>query len=89
MWRGQVSQEEAGTTLQRLEGVPIKARTQRRLVKPGASPMSSGGPRPTVPEYVALGSLLACQLVTVDTRLWRATRELRFVVSPSELTGLL
>ena len=36
-------------------------------------------------EYVALASLLRCRLLTVDTRLRRATSRLSYVIGPSEL----
>jgi predicted nucleic acid-binding protein len=36
-------------------------------------------------EYLALAHLLGCRLVTLDGPLWRATRNLGYVVTPEEL----
>jgi predicted nucleic acid-binding protein len=85
-WRGEVSDELAARAVVTLEAAPIRVRTHKRL---GAEAWriadELGWAKTYDAEYLALASLLRCRLVTVDTRLRRATASLRYVIGPSEL----
>ena len=85
-WRGEVSDEQATRAVMALEASPIRVRTHKRL---GAEAWriadELGWAKTYDAEYLALASLLRCRLVTVDTRLRRATAHLRFVIGPTEL----
>jgi predicted nucleic acid-binding protein len=85
-WRGEVSDEQATRALMALEASPVRARTHKRL---GAEAWriadELGWAKTYDAEYVALASLLRCRLVTVDTRLHRATAHLGYVIGPTEL----
>ena len=85
-WRGEVSDEQAARAFVALEGSPIKVRTHKRL---GAEAWriadDLGWAKTYDAEYLALALLLRCRLITVDTRLRRATAHLRYVIGPTEL----
>jgi len=85
-WRGEVSDEQATRAVTALDAAPIKVRTDKRL---GAEAWriadELGWAKTYDAEYLALASLLRCRLITVDTRLRRATAHLRYVIGPTEL----
>jgi predicted nucleic acid-binding protein len=85
-WRGEVSGEQATRAVAALDASPIRVRTHKRL---GAEAWriadELGWAKTYDAEYLALASLLGCRLLTVDTRLRRATARLGYVIGPSEL----
>jgi len=85
-WRGEVTDEQATAAVAALDASPIRLRTHKRL-GPEAWRIADelGWAKTYDAEYVALASLLGCRLVTVDTRLRRATGRLGYVIGPSEL----
>jgi predicted nucleic acid-binding protein len=86
LWRGEVDPGDAATTRRRLESCPVERREPARLGDEAWRVADELGWAKTYDaEYVALARLLDCRLVTLDARLHRATNELGFVVSPSEL----
>lgn len=85
-WRGEVSDEQATRAFRALEASPISLRTHKRLGSEAWRIADELGWAKTYDaEYLALASLLRCRLVTVDTRLRRATTRLRYVIGPTEL----
>ena len=84
-WRGEVSQELAASALARLEEAPIRARTSRRLRAEALRIAADlGWARTYDAEYVALGRLLDCSVITRDLRLRKGTDRLGFVVTLDE-----
>ena len=85
-WRGEVSEEQATRAVAALDASPIRLRTHKRLgVVAWRIADELGWAKTYDAEYVALASLLGCRLLTVDTRLRRATGHLGYVIGPSEL----
>jgi predicted nucleic acid-binding protein len=85
-WRGEVSLEQATRAVAALEASPIQVRAHKRLGSEAWRIADELGWAKTYDaEYVALASLLRCRLLTVDTRLRRATSRLGYVIGPSEL----
>lgn len=84
--RGAIGVEGAELALQRLEGCPISARSPRQLRRQAwriADELGMG--RTYDAEYLALASLLGCQLVTLDGRLRRGADRLGLVIGPEEV----
>jgi predicted nucleic acid-binding protein len=85
-WRGVISEEQARRAVATLEASPIRVRTHKRLgIEAWRIADELGWAKTYDAEYLALASLLRCRLLTVDTRLRRATGRLGFVIGPSEL----
>jgi predicted nucleic acid-binding protein len=85
-WRGEVSDEQATRAFMALESSPIRVRAHKRLgTEAWRIADEFGWAKTNDAEYLALASLLRCRLVTVDTRLRRATAHLRYVIGPTEL----
>lgn len=85
-WRGEVSEEQARRAVVALDASPIRVRSHKRLGGEAWRIADELGWAKTYDaEYLALASLLGCRLITVDTRLRRATAHLRYVIGPSEL----
>jgi predicted nucleic acid-binding protein len=86
MWRRQISGTQAQRSLDALEQAPIRPRTHRAFGRRAWELASDLGWAKTYDaEYVALAQLLGCRLVTLDRRLRRATDDLGFVITLSEL----
>jgi predicted nucleic acid-binding protein len=84
-WRGDVSRELAVATTARLEDAPIRARTGRRhRAETLRIAVDFGWAKTYDAEYVALGSLLDCTVITQDLRLRRGTERLGFVRTLAE-----
>ena len=84
--RGDVSWDAARVGAERLETMPIRARSPAGLGREAWRIADDlGWVRAYDAEYVALASLLGCRLVTQDARLWRGTRRLGYVISAAEL----
>ncbi|HEV8421660.1 MAG TPA: type II toxin-antitoxin system VapC family toxin [Actinomycetota bacterium] len=86
LWRGEVAEDDARSTLERLSQSPIRERTHRRLGDEAWQIADELGWAKTYDaEYVALARLLRCRLVTLDGRLLRGAARLGFVIGPAEL----
>lgn len=86
VWRGEVAEQDALATLERLERGSIEQRSPRRLGQEAWRLADALGWAKTYDaEYVALATLLDCRLVTLDARLVRGAARLGLVVGPDEL----
>jgi predicted nucleic acid-binding protein len=86
VWRGDVSADDADLTRMRLERCPVARRAHRRLGEEAWRLADELGWAKTYDaEYVALGVLLKCRVVTLDARLRRGAERLGIVVAPHEL----
>jgi predicted nucleic acid-binding protein len=85
-WRRQIALDVARRAHERLERVPIRPQSPRRLGAEACRIADVLGWAKTYDaEYLGLASLLGCRLVTLDARLRRGADPLGFVVSPTEL----
>jgi predicted nucleic acid-binding protein len=85
-WRGVVTTEQAWAARQALVGAAVDVRDHPELGEESWRIADVLGWAKTYDaEYVALGSLLGCRVVTVDGRLRRGADRLGFVVGPLEL----
>ncbi len=85
-WRGQIDAQDAHRVHAALEAAPVV---------PSAPPglgdeawrlsIALGWAKTYDAEYLALASLLGCQVVTIDARLRRGADRLGLVISPEEL----
>jgi predicted nucleic acid-binding protein len=85
-WRGEVETDDAERTRARLDGAGVAARNPRRL-RPEAWRIAGelGWAKTYDAEYLALGRLSGCRVVTLDRRLRRGAERLGLVVTPDEL----
>ncbi len=73
-------------TLERLDAIDVEPRRHDSLIAEAWRIAKERGWAKTYDaEYLALAHLLGCRLVTLDGPLWRATRQLGYVVTPEEL----
>lgn len=85
-WHRWISRADAERTLARLDDGLIVERTDRQLGRRTWDLAERLGWASTYDaEYLALGSLLGCRVVTRDARLRRGADRLGFVVTPEEL----
>jgi predicted nucleic acid-binding protein len=85
-WRGDASTDDARAAAERLDAAPIDARHPPALGRQAWQLADElGWARTYDAEYVALAGLLGCRLVTLDTRLYRRTAHLGYVLLRSEL----
>jgi predicted nucleic acid-binding protein len=85
-WRGDVSGEQAGRSLEAFERSRVRERRHRRLGERAWRIADSLGMAKTYDaEYLALADLLGCRLVTLDAKLRRGADRLGFVVGPAEI----
>jgi predicted nucleic acid-binding protein len=86
LWRREIPTEEARTALESLEAAPVRPRSHRRLGTIAWQLADELGWAKTYDaEYLALASLLHCQLVTLDARLHRGAARLGFIITPRDL----
>jgi predicted nucleic acid-binding protein len=86
MWRRHVSEEQATRSLDALKHAPVTARAPRRLGQAAWRIADRLGLAKTYDaEYLALGELLRCRVVTLDARLLRGAAPLGYVVGPADL----
>ncbi len=86
VWRRELSEKQARSTLDRLEGGRIRVRTHRRLGREAWRVADELGWAKTYDaEYVALALLLGCRVVTIDARLRKSADRFGIVVGPTEL----
>jgi predicted nucleic acid-binding protein len=85
-WRGEVSASDAAAGRIALENAPVDRRHHPALGGEAWRVADELGWAKTYDaEYLALGLLLDCRVVTLDDRLRRSTARLGVVVSPSEI----
>lgn len=86
IFRAEVSRELGESALGRLNTINIEPRHPNGLIAEAWRIAKERGWAKTYDaEYLALAQLLGCRLVTLDGPLWRATRNLGYVVTPEEL----
>jgi predicted nucleic acid-binding protein len=86
VFRAEISRELGESALGRLETIKVEPRHPDSLVAEAWRIAKERGWAKTYDaEYLALAHLLGCRLVTLDGPLWRATRNLGYVVTPEEL----
>ena len=86
LWRGEVSPEDVDATRARLEQCPVASRSPPNLGSEAWRLDDELGWAKTYDaEYVALGLILGCRVVTLDRRLRRGADRLGIVVGPHEL----
>jgi predicted nucleic acid-binding protein len=86
VFRSEISRELGEAALGRLEDVDVEPRHPRSLIdRAWRIAKENGWAKTYDAEYLALAQILGCRLVTIDGPLWRRTRHLGFVVTPSEL----
>lgn len=86
MWRGEISREQATTSLERLESGRIRVRPHAALRRQAWLIADQLGWAKTYDaEYIALARLLRCRLVTLDERLRRSAGRFVEMVVPLEL----
>ncbi len=85
-WRGELPADDALAALQRLERAPVTRNAPELLgVEAWRLADELGWAKTYDAEYLALGRILGCRVVTLDQRLRRGADRLGFVVSPTEL----
>lgn len=86
VFRAEISRELGESALGRLETIKVAPLHPDVLVTEAWRIAKERGWAKTYDaEYLALAQLLGCRLVTLDGPLWRATRNLGYVVTPEEL----
>lgn len=86
VWRGEVDEQDASFTLDRLDGAPIARRSPARLAREAWRIADELGWAKTYDaEYLALARLVGSRVVTLDARLRRGADRLGLVVGPTEL----
>jgi predicted nucleic acid-binding protein len=86
IFRAEVSRELGEAALARLDTINVEPRHPKGLIAEAWRIAKERGWAKTYDaEYLALAQLLDCRLVTLDGPLWRATRQLGYVVTPEEL----
>lgn len=86
LWRREISEPQALRSLQALANAPIREERHPDLGRAAWDLATRLGWAKTYDaEYVALGELLGCRVVTLDQRLKRGTARLGIVVLPDEL----
>jgi predicted nucleic acid-binding protein len=87
LWRGELSPDDADATRARLERCPVACRSPEGLGEEAWRIADELGWAKTYDaEYVALGLILGCRVVTLDGRLRRGADRMGIVVAPHELT---
>ena len=85
-WRGEVDRDDVEDARKRLERAPIDRRSPSRLgVEAWRIADELGWAKTYDAEYLALGRLLDCRVVTLDARLRRGADRMGLVVAPDEL----
>lgn len=85
-FRAEISHELGEAALERLDAIDVEPRRPDSLITEAWRIAKERGWAKTYDaEYLALAHLLGCRLVTLDGPLWRATRQLGYVVTPEEL----
>lgn len=86
VFRAEISRELGESALRRLETIKVEPLHPDGLITEAWRISKERGWAKTYDaEYLALARLLGCRLVTLDGPLWRATRNLGYVVTPEEL----
>lgn len=86
LWRGEISPDDVDATRARLERCPVTSRSPATLGDEAWRLAGELGWAKTYDaEYVALGLILGCKVVTLDGRLRRGADRLGIVVAPHEL----
>ncbi|HWX87213.1 MAG TPA: type II toxin-antitoxin system VapC family toxin [Solirubrobacteraceae bacterium] len=86
VFRAEISRELGESALARLETIKVEPLHPDGLITEAWRIAKERGWAKTYDaEYLALARLLGCRLVTLDGPLWRATRNLGYVVTPEEL----
>jgi hypothetical protein len=86
VFRGEISRELGEAAIGRLEDVDVEPRHPCGLVdRAWRIAKENGWAKTYDAEYLALAEILGCRLVTIDGPLWRRSRHLSFVVTPSKL----
>lgn len=86
VFRAEISRELGESALERLETIKVEPVHPDGLVgEAWRTAKERGWAKTYDAEYLALAKLLGCCLVTLDGPLWRATRNLGYVVTPEEL----
>ncbi len=85
-WSRRIGVDHAQRALGKLEGAPVRLRNPAALgLEAWRLADRLGWARTYDAEYAALGSLLGCRVVTLDTRFRKGAERLGFVVLPEEL----
>lgn len=85
-WRRELDAEDADVLRLRLDQCPVKRADHERLgVEAWRIANELGWAKTYDAEYLALGGLLGCRVVTMDRRLRRGADRLDLVISPEEL----
>lgn len=86
VFRAEISRELGEAALGRLQTIKVEPLHPDGLVGEAWRIAKERGWAKTYDaEYLALAGILDCRLVTLDGPLWRATRNLGYVVTPDEL----
>lgn len=86
VFRSEISRELGESALGRLKTIKVEPHHPDNLITEAWRIAKERGWAKTYDaEYLALAQLLGCRLVTLDGPLWRATRNLGYVVTPEEL----
>jgi predicted nucleic acid-binding protein len=86
VFRSEISSELGEAAIGRLDDINVEPRHPLGLVdRAWRIAKENGWAKTYDAEYLALAELLGCRLVTIDGPLWRRSRHLGFVVTPSEL----
>ena len=86
MWRGELTPADAGAAHARLATAPIRPHSPARLgLSAWAIAGEFGWAKTYDAEYLALGRLLSCRMVTLERRLHRRIGNAQLVIGPTEL----
>lgn len=86
VFRTEISRELGESALERHKTIEVEPRHPDGLAAEAWRIAKERGWAKTYDaEYLALAQLLGCRLATLDGPLWRATRNLGYVVTPEEL----